>query len=166
MKTNQELYEKVMHYAHLLEDKLAYDETEEGKRWGKLVNKLQDFILGKGVEEKEIPITYGLIKATCGWSEFAKITNRNVYPIKEFGDYEAKEVFYITENEAKKLLIMKVTIKEVNLYINYWLQNNSVDELQTETIKVLKDLAKFPQGNKYQIRFYFKVLEILITKYE
>ena len=43
METSQELYEKVMHYAHLLEDRLSYDETEEGKHWGKLVNKLQDF---------------------------------------------------------------------------------------------------------------------------
>lgn len=54
-------------------------------------------------EEKEIPITYGLIKVTCGWSEFAEKTNRNVYAINEFGDYEANEVFYITENQAKQL---------------------------------------------------------------
>jgi hypothetical protein len=43
MKTKQELYEKVMHYAHLLEEKLSYDETQEGKRWGELVNELQNF---------------------------------------------------------------------------------------------------------------------------
>lgn len=61
---------------------------------------------------------------------------------------------------------MKVTIKQVKEYINYWLQNNSVEELQIDCIKVLKDLSKFPKENKYQIRFYFKVLEILITKYE
>ena len=54
-------------------------------------------------EEKEIPITYGLIKATCGWSEFAEVTNRNVYTVKAFGDYEANEVFYITESQAKQL---------------------------------------------------------------
>lgn len=54
-------------------------------------------------EGKEIPITYGLIKATCGWSEFAEVTNRNVYAINEFGDYEANEVFYITESQAKQL---------------------------------------------------------------
>jgi phenylacetate-coenzyme A ligase PaaK-like adenylate-forming protein len=61
---------------------------------------------------------------------------------------------------------MRVTAKQVKEQINYWLQNNSVDELQIETIKVLKDLSKFPQENKHQIRFYFKVLETLITKYE
>lgn len=61
---------------------------------------------------------------------------------------------------------MKVTQNQVKIHINYWLQNNSVEELQIETIKVLKELSKFPQENKYQIRFYFKVLETLITKYE
>lgn len=54
-------------------------------------------------EEKEIPITYGLIKATCGWVEFAEVTNRSVYAVKEFGDYKANEVFYITESQAKQL---------------------------------------------------------------
>jgi hypothetical protein len=43
MKTKQYLYEKVMHYAHLLEEKLSYDESQEGKRWGELVNELQNF---------------------------------------------------------------------------------------------------------------------------
>lgn len=103
METKQELYEKVMHYAHLLEDKLSYDETKKGKRWDILVNKLQDFEFDKEVEEKEIPITYGLIKATCGWSKFAEETNKNVYTIKEYGEYEDREVFYMTESQAKKL---------------------------------------------------------------
>lgn len=43
MESKKELYEKVMHYAHLLEDSLGYDETKEGERWGQLVNQLQDF---------------------------------------------------------------------------------------------------------------------------
>ena len=54
-------------------------------------------------EEKEIPITYGLIKASCGWGKFAEVTNRNVHAIKEFGDYAINEVFYITESKAKQL---------------------------------------------------------------
>lgn len=54
-------------------------------------------------EEEEIPITYGLIKATCGWYDFAEVTNRNVYTVKEFGDFKANEVFYITESQAKQL---------------------------------------------------------------
>jgi|GEM_PF-6276154 len=64
---------------------------------------LEGFLLNGFAEEKEIPITYGLIKATCGWSKFAEKTNRNVYAINEFGDYEANEVFYITESQAKQL---------------------------------------------------------------
>jgi hypothetical protein len=104
MESKLELYEKVMHYAHLLEDKLSYDETKEGKRWGKLINKLQDFNFDEKVEEqKEIPITYGLIKAKVGWSEFAEVCGFNVYAVKEFGHYEGREVFYITESQAKKL---------------------------------------------------------------
>jgi hypothetical protein len=54
-------------------------------------------------EEKEIPITYGLIKATCGWSKWCDVTNGNHYAINEFGDYEDREVFYITETQAKQL---------------------------------------------------------------
>ena len=54
-------------------------------------------------QEKEIPITYGLIKATCGWSKFAEVCDRNVWAIKEFGDFEDREVFYITESQAKQL---------------------------------------------------------------
>jgi hypothetical protein len=54
-------------------------------------------------EQKEIPITYGLIKAKVGWSEFAEVCGLNVYAVKEFGHYEDREVFYITESQAKKL---------------------------------------------------------------
>ena len=60
---------------------------------------------------------------------------------------------------------MRITNKQVKEYINCRLHNSSVEELQIKTIEVLKDLSKFPQENKYQIRFYFKVLERLITKY-
>jgi hypothetical protein len=52
MKTKKELYEIVMHYAYLLEDKLSYNETKEGESWGKLINKLQDFNFDETIEEK------------------------------------------------------------------------------------------------------------------
>jgi len=103
MKTTEEIYEKVMHYAHFLEDNLSYDETEEGRRWGKLVNKLQDFKFGEKKQLKTIPITYGLIKATCGWSKWCDVTDGNHYAINEWGDYPDNEVFYITESQAKQL---------------------------------------------------------------
>lgn len=71
---------------------------------------LEDFLINgfakEKIEEKQIPITYGLIKATCGWNKFAEETNRNVYAIKEFGEYGDKEVFYMTESQAKKLKFM------------------------------------------------------------
>lgn len=57
----------------------------------------------KTEEEKEILITYGLIKATCGWSKFCDVTDGNHYAINEFGGYEDREVFYITESQAKQL---------------------------------------------------------------
>lgn len=68
---------------------------------------LEDFLLNgfaeEKIEEKEIPITYGLIKATCGWSKFCDVTDNNHYAIKEWGDYKDNEVFYITESQAKQL---------------------------------------------------------------
>ena len=67
MKTKQELYEKVMHYAHLLEDSLSYDETEEGKDWGNLVNKLQDFHFDKEVEEDKNIFYYENRKESLGF---------------------------------------------------------------------------------------------------
>lgn len=53
--------------------------------------------------KKEIPITYATIQRRIGWSRFAEETNRNVYAINEFGDYEPNKVFYITEAQAEKL---------------------------------------------------------------
>jgi len=54
-------------------------------------------------DEKTVPVTYSTIKRIVGWSRFAECTNRNVYAIKEHGDYEDNEVFYITEEQAKEL---------------------------------------------------------------
>lgn len=68
---------------------------------------LEDFLLNgfaeEKIEEKEIPITYGLIKAKCGWSRFAEVCNMNVYAINEFGEFGDRAVFYITESQAKQL---------------------------------------------------------------
>lgn len=54
-------------------------------------------------EEKTIPITYGLIKATCGWSKWCDVTGGNHYAISGWGDFKDREVFYITESQAKQL---------------------------------------------------------------
>lgn len=57
-------------------------------------------------EEERIPITYGLIKATFGWSRFCDITNGNHYAIAEHGHPEDMEVYYITKSQAKELNIL------------------------------------------------------------
>ena len=57
----------------------------------------------KPEEGKTIPITYGLIKATCGWSKWCDVTRGNHYSINEWGHYPDNEVFYITETQAKQL---------------------------------------------------------------
>lgn len=55
------------------------------------------------VVEKTIPVTYAHIKATCGWNEFCDVTGGNHYAINEFGDYEDRHIFNITEEQFKKL---------------------------------------------------------------
>ena len=57
----------------------------------------------KPIQEKTIPITYGLIKAVCGWSRFCDVTNGNHYAINEFGDLPDNEIFHITQKEYDKL---------------------------------------------------------------
>ncbi len=102
MKTKQELYEKVMHYAHLLEDSLSYDETEEGKRWGKLVNKLQDFEFDKEVEEDKISFTYSFLRRKIDWMQFCELTGTNEWAINEGAEFKDSDIYYLTESQAKK----------------------------------------------------------------
>lgn len=104
MKTNQELYEKVMHYAHLLEDRLSYDETEEGREWGKLVNKLQEFNFDKAViEEDKISFTYSFLRRKIDWEQFCNLTGIDYYAKANGYQINDNEVFYIAESKAKKL---------------------------------------------------------------
>lgn len=70
-----------------------------------LETELLEVVLDKSEEreENEIPITYGLIKATCGWSKFCDVTGKNHYAINEWGHYPDNEIFRIPESQAKKL---------------------------------------------------------------
>lgn len=56
-------------------------------------------------EQKEVPITYGLIKNTVGWAKFAEVTGKrkNIHAIKAWGDYPDHKIFSITEEQAEKL---------------------------------------------------------------
>ena len=42
-ETPEEILESILNLSHTLEDKLNYDETKEGKKWGEIVNKIQAF---------------------------------------------------------------------------------------------------------------------------
>lgn len=102
MKTKQELYEKVMHYAHLLEDRLDYNETKAGKKWGILVNKLQDFHFDKEGEEDKISFTYSFLRRKIDWEEFCDLTGIDYYAKANGWEVKDTEIFYITESQAKK----------------------------------------------------------------
>jgi hypothetical protein len=101
MKTKEELYEKVMHYAHLLEDKLSYNETEEGKRWSKLVNKLQDFNFDEVIEEK-IPFSYAFLRRKLDWEDFCDLTGVDYYATRNGFVIKDNETFEISESKAKE----------------------------------------------------------------
>lgn len=47
------MYEQLMTLAHNIEDKLSYNETEEGKKWGLIVNELQRFNFHLKIENNE-----------------------------------------------------------------------------------------------------------------
>lgn len=55
------------------------------------------------IEEPTIPVTYGMIKQTVGWSRFCDETKHNHYAINEFGDYDLTHIFHITKTQYEKL---------------------------------------------------------------
>mgnify|MGYP000926870903 CR=1 FL=1 len=57
----------------------------------------------KKIEEPTIPVTYGMIKNTVGWSKFCDETLHNHYTINEFGDYDLTHIFHITKTQYEKL---------------------------------------------------------------
>lgn len=54
------------------------------------------------VKEDTIPVTYGFIKATCGWSAYCDVTGDNHYAVKEFGIRD-NEIFDVKLSHAKQL---------------------------------------------------------------
>ena len=55
------------------------------------------------VEVETVPITYGQIKRTIGWSRFCDVTGGNHYAINEWGDYPDREIFDVEVEHAKIL---------------------------------------------------------------
>lgn len=54
-------------------------------------------------QKTAIPVTYGMIKATCGWSRFCDVTGFNHYSINEWGDYKENEIFSIPKEQFERL---------------------------------------------------------------
>ena len=102
MKNKEEIYEEIMALAYNLEDMLSYDETPGGLRWGKLVNKLQEFEFDE-IEEKNIPILFYTIKHKIGWGKWCDVTGGNHYALNECYSPKDNEIFYCTESQAKQL---------------------------------------------------------------
>lgn len=57
----------------------------------------------KPIQEKIIPVTYGMIKATCGWNKFCDVTGGNHYEIKEFGHPSDSEIYHVTKKQYEEL---------------------------------------------------------------
>lgn len=58
------------------------------------------------VEEVTIPITYGLIKNTCGWGRYCDVTNGNHWAANEFS-IDDNEIFHVKLSHAKELGFVK-----------------------------------------------------------
>lgn len=56
----------------------------------------------KVVEEK-IPITYGTIKNTCGWSKWCDVVGGNHYMVWDCGDSNDDYILYCTKSQFQKL---------------------------------------------------------------
>jgi hypothetical protein len=65
-----------------------------------------DSIKPKMIIEKEIPITLGMIKATCGWYRYCEITGSNEWMLREWS-VEDSEIFYTKKSHAVKLGLIK-----------------------------------------------------------
>lgn len=103
MKTEiYKMYEELMVLAHNIEDKLSYDETEEGKKWGLIVNELQKFQFHAEVEEDKISFTYSFLRRKIDWEQFCDLTGIDYYAIRNGYEIKDDEIFYITESKAKQ----------------------------------------------------------------
>ena len=113
------------HGAHMevFDDLLKSSATEEslrlafkaGVKWGVFMAVGEDFdappdedeyiesLNPPAKEEEVIPVTYGMIKATCGWGKFCDVTGYNPYAIKEFGHPDDRTTYEIKKSEFDKL---------------------------------------------------------------
>lgn len=130
MKTQQEVLDKVLEHVRAIGENLAdlsrlvqdseYSDTINeciqdhypfdksldeihGNIWSAYVtNKIKEIAEG----EKTIPISYGVIKASFGWSRFCEVTGGNPYAINEGYDPDDRELFDVTLKQARLLGIV------------------------------------------------------------
>jgi hypothetical protein len=63
---------------------------------------LDEYLKPKEVVEKTVPITYGMIKNSCGWSRYCDVAGGNHYAVKEYGIGD-REIFDVKISHAKEL---------------------------------------------------------------
>lgn len=84
---------------------------EKDRDWSFIVdegikNWFDEYILENSsneIVEEKVPITYGTIKNTCGWSKWCDVTDGNHYAINEWGDFNDSTILYCTKSQFKKL---------------------------------------------------------------
>lgn len=54
-------------------------------------------------EVETIPVTYGMIKQTVGWSRFCDVVGGNHYAINEWGHPDDSTIYRITKDQFDKL---------------------------------------------------------------
>ena len=90
---------------NLLKD-LDITEPEEYTGWVRVrLEREWDFEFEQE-EEETITVTYSIIKATCGWSNFAEQCNNNPWVQSEFG-IEDHDTFIISKSDAIALGIIR-----------------------------------------------------------
>jgi hypothetical protein len=67
-------------------------------------NEYIESLKPKKVKEELIPITYGFIKNTFGWSRFCDVTNHNHYAINERGEPDLNDTFNVTKEQLDELI--------------------------------------------------------------
>ena len=58
-------------------------------------------------DEVKIPVTYGLIKNSVGWSRFCDVTGGNHYAMKEYGELEDNAILDVKKSHARELGFIK-----------------------------------------------------------
>lgn len=74
----------------------------EMKKLYKFLEANQELFVEPEVEEEEIPVTYGMIRNTIGWSRFCEVTG-NTHDILDLYDFNPEDIFHITKSQFNEL---------------------------------------------------------------